>query len=149
MLCCTAALPGSTAAVAVLARCVLAAPDKTACADAAARCAQPPDVEESAYIGQGCTLKALADAPPQSAGVLNGFEKHAVLLHTLDAKGVVHAANLRNSTSVNTGHGNLRSFATKLLPKTDGCAKAPALHNHALELGVCPSSALTPTMRMS
>lgn len=48
-----------------------------------------------AYVGECCPLKALADAPPQGVGILNGLEEHAVLLDTLDAKSVVHAANLQ------------------------------------------------------
>ena len=45
--------------------------------------------------GQGGTLEALAHALAQPVGVLNGLEEEAVLVHTLDAEGVVDGANLR------------------------------------------------------
>lgn len=47
------------------------------------------------HVWQCSALKALADAPAQVVGILDGLEEHAVLLDTLDAKGVVYTANLQ------------------------------------------------------
>lgn len=44
-------------------------------------------------VGQSSPLKALGDLAPQLAGICDGLEEEGVLLHTLDAKGVVDASH--------------------------------------------------------
>lgn len=68
-----------------------------------------------AYVGQCSALKALADALAQGAGVLNGLEEHAVVCHSLDAKGVVHAADLQGSTRATAARSIQHCWVTPLL----------------------------------
>ena len=44
-------------------------------------------------VGQSSPLKALRHLPPKLIGISDGLEEEGVLLHTLDAKGVVYTAN--------------------------------------------------------
>ena len=51
-------------------------------------------------VRQSRPLKALRDLPPQLVGISNGLEEEGVLLHSLDAKGVVDAAHSKNQNVV-------------------------------------------------
>lgn len=44
-------------------------------------------------VREGGALEALGNLPPQRRGVADAAERHRVLRHALDAKGVVHGAD--------------------------------------------------------
>lgn len=51
-------------------------------------------------VGQSSPLKALRHLPPKLVGVSDGLEEEGMLLHALDAKGVVDAANPQHQNIV-------------------------------------------------
>ena len=49
-------------------------------------------------VGKGGPLKAFRHLPPQLASISYGLEEEGVLLHTLDAEGVVDASHSCNTS---------------------------------------------------